>query len=167
MIRSDHNFTHVMTAQLSWRVHLWPERIIKTTIIAKWNFHKTSILSSYGICEMRRQTTFNAGILLWKHWTDTEVAMWKHLPACTRHLEGFKSSVWRPNEIEVIYTVAGTILCVLPANERQCYNVTSSFIGWAHAQKDPRSSSWNRAILNSKGQRTMIWTDWLTDWLMH
>ena len=31
----------------------------------------------------------------------------------------------------------GIILCMHPANERWCYIVTSSLIGWVHAQKDP------------------------------
>ena len=31
----------------------------------------------------------------------------------------------------------GIILCMHPANERQHYNITSSLIGWAHAQNDP------------------------------
>ena len=31
----------------------------------------------------------------------------------------------------------GIILWVGPANERRCYIVTSSFIGWAHTQNDP------------------------------
>ena len=29
------------------------------------------------------------------------------------------------------------ILCMCPANERRCYNVTSSLIGWTHTQNDP------------------------------
>ena len=32
---------------------------------------------------------------------------------------------------------AGIILCMRPANERRRYTVTSSPIGWAHAQNDP------------------------------
>ena len=32
---------------------------------------------------------------------------------------------------------AGIILCMRPANERRHYNVTSSLIGWAHAQNEP------------------------------
>ena len=28
-------------------------------------------------------------------------------------------------------------LCMHPANDRWCYNVTSSLIGWAHTQNDP------------------------------
>ena len=31
---------------------------------------------------------------------------------------------------------AGIILCMCPANERQCYIVTLSLIGWAHTQND-------------------------------
>ena len=33
--------------------------------------------------------------------------------------------------------VSGIILCMCPANERRCYYVTSSLIGWVHAQNDP------------------------------
>ena len=36
-------------------------------------------------------------------------------------------------------TAAGIILYMCPANERWRYNVTSSLIGWVHAQKDPYS----------------------------
>ena len=32
---------------------------------------------------------------------------------------------------------SGIILCMRPANERPCYNVTWSVIGWAHTQYDP------------------------------
>ena len=41
---------------------------------------------------------------------------------------------------------AGIILCLCPANERKCYNVTLSLIGWAHIQNDPWmccSEMWN------------------------
>ena len=31
-----------------------------------------------------------------------------------------------------MFTFTGIILCMCPANERWCYNVTSSLIGWAH-----------------------------------
>ena len=34
-------------------------------------------------------------------------------------------------------TMSGIILCMRPANEQQCYNATSSLIGWAHTQNDP------------------------------
>ena len=33
--------------------------------------------------------------------------------------------------------ISGLILCVHPATDGLCYNVTSSLIGWAHAQNDP------------------------------
>ena len=32
---------------------------------------------------------------------------------------------------------SGIILCMHPANERRCYNVTSSLIGWVHAHNNP------------------------------
>ena len=35
--------------------------------------------------------------------------------------------------------LAGIILCMHPANQRQCYIVTSSLIGWAHTQNDFRA----------------------------
>ena len=36
-----------------------------------------------------------------------------------------------------IYVYTGIILCMCPASERQCYNVASSLIVWAHSQNDP------------------------------
>ena len=33
----------------------------------------------------------------------------------------------------VIYCDTGIIFCMHPVNERRCYIVTSSLIGWAHA----------------------------------
>ena len=39
--------------------------------------------------------------------------------------------------ISFITMVAGIILCMCPANERHCYNVVTSLIGWAHTQNDP------------------------------
>ena len=35
---------------------------------------------------------------------------------------------------DACYKRSGFILCMCPANERQCYNVTLFLIGWAHAQ---------------------------------
>ena len=32
---------------------------------------------------------------------------------------------------------AGIVLCTQPANERPCYSVASSLIGWVHTQNDP------------------------------
>ena len=34
-------------------------------------------------------------------------------------------------------TKPGIILCMRPVNERWCYSVTPSLIGWAHTQNDP------------------------------
>ena len=39
--------------------------------------------------------------------------------------------------LHVLLAHAGIILCMRPANERRCYNVTSSLIGWVHARNDP------------------------------
>ena len=36
-----------------------------------------------------------------------------------------------------IDNIAGIILCMCPANERQCYTVTLSLIGWAHTHNVP------------------------------
>ena len=52
---------------------------------------------------------------------------------------------WSHHNINVLWSKsnrslnrsAGIILCMCPANERQCYNVMSSLIGWAHTQNDP------------------------------
>ena len=40
-------------------------------------------------------------------------------------------------------TMSGIILCMRPANEQQCYNATSSLIGWAHTQNDPCRLQWD------------------------
>ena len=50
----------------------------------------------------------------------------QHLTCCITHYQ-------LPNIIR-----AGIILCMRPANERRRYSVTSSLIGWAHTQNDPR-----------------------------
>ena len=41
-----------------------------------------------------------------------------------------------PCHLMICLTNAGTILCMPAANERWCYIVTSSLIGWAHTQND-------------------------------
>ena len=38
--------------------------------------------------------------------------------------------------LEVTCWCSGIILCMCPVNERRCYNVTLSPIGWAHTQND-------------------------------
>ena len=47
------------------------------------------------------------------------------------HLVRYNASVFEN------YLSTGIVLCMPPANERQRYNVTSSLIGWAHAQNYP------------------------------
>ena len=46
---------------------------------------------------------------------------------------------------------AGIILWMRPANERRCYSVTSSFIGWAAYTK------WTLRMLNSSRLSYIIW----------
>ena len=41
-----------------------------------------------------------------------------------------------PTNIMCCANVSGIILCMCSANERRRYNVTLSFIGWAHSQND-------------------------------
>ena len=41
------------------------------------------------------------------------------------------------NDQEHVMQHPGIILCMRPANESRRYNVTSSLIGWVHAQNDP------------------------------
>ena len=59
-----------------------------------------------------------------------------HLPKAWElkiiHKENYRKSV----SSEVVLP-PGIILCMCPANERQCYNVTSSLIGWAHIWNNP------------------------------
>ena len=58
---------------------------------------------------------------------------------CCSSLNMFGESWWwsimKGTLLLVIYS--GIILCMCPANERQCYIVTSPLIGWAHTQNDP------------------------------
>ena len=63
----------------------------------------------------------------------------------------------------------GIILCMRQANERRCYNVTSSLIGWVHTQKDPwispicfRVLPWHCDILIlSPMLAKILWRMWL------
>ena len=62
--------------------------------------------------------------------------------------------------------IAGIILGMVSANERRCYNVTSSLIGWVHTQNDPCNivSHWlspyprGRAHVHRTGI-VLIWID--------
>ena len=42
-----------------------------------------------------------------------------------------------PYKASCIFIIVGIILCMCPANERRCYNVTSSLIGWVQSQNYP------------------------------
>ena len=62
---------------------------------------------------------------------------------------------------------AGIILCMRPANERRCYIVMSSLIGWAHTQNDP----WKRLSCHagscSSVSRTIYYQTLMTPQLMY
>ena len=49
--------------------------------------------------------------------------------------------------------MAGIILCMRPATDRQCYNVTLSLIGWAHTQN--WNFEWN--LISEMGQCYKVW----------
>ena len=53
--------------------------------------------------------------------------------------------------IELKHILSGIILCMRPANERRRYDVTSSFIGWAHSQNDPWLCKCMRKVRCDKG----------------
>ena len=46
-------------------------------------------------------------------------------------------------------TSTGIILSMGSANERWCYNVMSSFIGWTHTQNDPALSLYLKEIIGN------------------
>ena len=55
------------------------------------------------------------------------------------------NSSWRLKS----YVLAGMILYMRPANERRCYNVTPSLIGWAHSQNDPWQAACGTNVVKS------------------
>ena len=48
----------------------------------------------------------------------------------------FKSNI-SSHKLNIWVCISGIILCMHPANERWCYSVTPSLIGWAQTQNDP------------------------------
>ena len=71
----------------------------------------------------------------------------------------YQINIWCPTVVMVvvcnIMPCSGIILCICPANERWYYNVTSSFIGWAHSQNDP----WCWAMLWWRNNMEMLITE--------
>ena len=53
----------------------------------------------------------------------------------------------------------GIILCMRPANERQCYIVTSPLIGWAHTQNDPCMSRQTVSLGVCQGESREGWLE--------
>ena len=52
----------------------------------------------------------------------------------------------------------GIIMCMRPTNQRRHYTVTSSLIGWAHKQNDPRSWPpwWSPITMTSHGRHEVL-----------
>ena len=63
--------------------------------------------------------------------------------ACTKDIAGWQEGVYVVNgnregySYIVVTAHTGIVLFMRPANERWCYIVTSSLIGWVHKQNDP------------------------------
>ena len=73
----------------------------------------------------RRNSTANA---LELHLSCTKLSMYDECVSLRYKETNIKAGFW--------YTIKGVILCIRPANERWCYNVTSSLIGWVHTQNN-------------------------------
>ena len=67
----------------------------------------------------------------------------------------------------IVAAVTGFILCMHPGNERRRYNVTSSLIGWAHAQNETCcyrvkvNVSSQMCGLKRANQRVFLYDKWL------
>ena len=69
----------------------------------------------------------------------------KSSPANKRYGVSHTTALVQIIVIEIFIQGPRIILCMHPANERLCYIVTSSPIGWAHTQNDPWGShSWEK-----------------------
>ena len=77
--------------------------------------------------------------LLWTFWRKIECVF------ITQYHIQRTNTVWSwcyNSYTVLLYCIPGIILCMHPANERWRYNVTSSLIGWAHAQNEPCILYW-------------------------
>ena len=74
-------------------------------------------------------------------WNQPNYHMWFSLPLkwSLKWILIYSSRLEHLKDIWYILSVCylGIILCMRPANERWCYTVTPSVIGWAHTQNDP------------------------------
>ena len=66
-------------------------------------------------------------------------------------------------------TIAGIILCMRPANERRCHNVTLFLIGWAHMGQvtEVRMSSYHSKTRPDNKTTTLSWPEPYTKWSLH
>ena len=67
-----------------------------------------------------------------------------------------------PHSWPVRLRMAGIILYVRSANERRCYIVTSSLLGWAHTQNDPsvcQNILWIQSMIYLRHCRTIFTLD--------
>ena len=70
----------------------------------------------------------------------------------------FTEVAWKVVPGYDIYIYHHSNLWMHPANERRLYIVTSSLIGWAHAQKDPCIHAWSRSQeLYIENKRSSNW----------
>ena len=72
---------------------------------------------------MQYLSWYHKDVMPWKR----NAEIWRFVVSLSK-LNGRLGTPWRSR--------AGNILCMRPANERRRCNVTSSLIGWAHAQND-------------------------------
>ena len=75
-------------------------------------------------------------LLLLLRYTKMEMSFWRNFRHWLHRMFSYWCSVQPATESS---SHAGIISCMCQANERRCYNVTSSLIGWAHSQNDPCS----------------------------
>ena len=72
-------------------------------------------------------------MLLWNIYIYIHTYLWLSSNLCSCGIQ----SCLRCNSLMIVMTASRNILCMRPTNERQCYIVTSSLIGWVHTQDDP------------------------------
>ena len=93
----------------------------------------------YGRIKCASTGIFTVPCNLVKQVNDIPVDTLSPLPAAW-----YRFCYWEKWLLLVVFSIgihpAGIILCMHPANERWCYNVMSSLIGWAHPQIDPWSN---------------------------
>ena len=122
--------------------HLGKQSKLDSNIVGPWWRHDMETLSellasnaelSCCLIEQAVESTSDF-LVIW----DAIVVMW-HQCNSQNACYGPLCSLWC--WLMIGYSMAsrsysGSILCMRPANERRCFNVTSPLIGWAHTQID-------------------------------